>query len=230
MTGELEVRKQGQRLGFLSDGAFFGEVPILDDSMGSQIRLRTITAMTDSRLCFITADAIAGEPPRYCWHLGCILVKMPAMSLRAGLRDRYPELALRMMRFAKVGGSVGKTSKKGLKMMEAEAIKRSLQQMNKKTAGGENAGENSNDCEHRQDVMKSLQRSASGGDEMHSPFGREGHTLPFQEQAGPGDIQVAAALELMEAKIATLSEQLNRKMDWLIAAQNPTVPDGFRMP
>ena len=38
MTGELEVRKQGQRLGFLSDGAFFGEVPILDDSMGSQIR------------------------------------------------------------------------------------------------------------------------------------------------------------------------------------------------
>ena len=65
MTGELEVRKQGQRLGFLSDGAFFGEVPILDDSMGSQIRLRTITAMTDSRLCFITADAIAGEPPRF---------------------------------------------------------------------------------------------------------------------------------------------------------------------
>ena len=152
------------------------------------------------------------------------------MSLRTGLRDRYPELALRMMRFAKVGGSVGKTSKKGLKMMEAEAIKRSLQQMNKKTAGGENVGENGNDCEHRQDVMKSLQRSASGGDEMHSPFGREGHTLPFQEQAGPGDIQVAAALELMEAKIATLSEQLNRKMDRLIAAQNPTVPDGFRMP
>eukprot|EP01045_Picozoa_sp_COSAG04_P009672 COSAG04_NODE_567_length_12551_cov_8.279553_13_plen_42_part_00 len=41
---------------------------------------------------------------------------------------------------------------------------------------------------------------------------------------------MAAALELMEAKIATLSEQLNRKMDRLIAAQNPTVPDGFRMP
>jgi len=156
---------------------------------------------------------------------------MPAMSLLTGLRERYPELALRMMRFAKVGGSVGKSSsKKGLKMMEAEAIKRSLQRMNKKTADSESVGENGNDCEHRQDVMKSLQRSASGGDEMHSPFGREGHNLPFQEQAGPGDIQVAAALELMEAKIATLSEQLNRKMDRLIAAQNPTVPDGFRMP
>ena len=26
----------------------------------------------------------AGEPPRYRWHLGCILLKMPAISLRTG--------------------------------------------------------------------------------------------------------------------------------------------------
>ena len=28
-----------------------------------------------------------GEPPRYRWHLGCILLKMPAISLRAGLEE-----------------------------------------------------------------------------------------------------------------------------------------------
>ena len=31
-------------------------------------------------------------------------------------------------------------------------------------------------------------------------------------------------------QLAVTEEQLNRKMDRLIAAQNPTVPDGFRMP
>ena len=25
-----------------------------------------------------------GKPPRYCWHLGCILLRVPAISLRTG--------------------------------------------------------------------------------------------------------------------------------------------------
>ena len=28
--------------------------------------------------------SVGGKPPRYRWHLGCILLKMPAMSLRTG--------------------------------------------------------------------------------------------------------------------------------------------------
>ena len=105
MVGELEVTQSGQRLGFLSDGAFFGEVPILDDSTGSEVRTRTITAMTDSKLCFVTSDDIKE------------------------LRERYPELALRMKRFAKVGRrqkGAGGIKKKGLKLQEATLIKKSL--------------------------------------------------------------------------------------------------------
>ena len=29
------------------------------------------------------------EPPRYCWHLGCILPRVPAISLRAGVNNSY---------------------------------------------------------------------------------------------------------------------------------------------
>ncbi len=58
MSGELEVSQNGQRLGFLSDGAFFGEVPIIDNSTGSETRKRTVTAMTDSKLCFVPAPVI----------------------------------------------------------------------------------------------------------------------------------------------------------------------------
>ena len=36
------------------------------------------------RTKFRVVHTKAGEPPRYRWHLGCILLKMPAISLRAG--------------------------------------------------------------------------------------------------------------------------------------------------
>ena len=39
-TGELEVRSKGQRLGFLSDGSFFGEAAIM--SMAGELRSRTV--------------------------------------------------------------------------------------------------------------------------------------------------------------------------------------------
>ena len=53
MNGELEVTQAGNRLGFLSDGAFFGEVAILDLKDGYQ-RTRTVTAVIESHLCFIS--------------------------------------------------------------------------------------------------------------------------------------------------------------------------------
>ena len=33
---------------------------------------------------FGMSESVYGEPPRYRWHLGCILVKVPAISLRTG--------------------------------------------------------------------------------------------------------------------------------------------------
>ena len=184
--GELEVTQQGERLGFLSDGAFFGEVPILDDTTGSDIRARTITAMTDSRLCFIHADSINQ------------------------LRNRYPELALRIMRFAKVGGS-GMKKNKGLKIMEAGQIKRNLQKMKM---------ENGNDNDKKA-VMMLLQKSPTpAGDSSLMP-GTEDST------GEGGNIDMAKHLQLMEtklttmveAKIAAQYEQLCCKLDLLFAAQ-----------
>ena len=78
IQGELEVTQDGARLGFLSDGAFFGEVPLLDTgSPDSEVRSRTVVTMTDSKLCFIKLEKI--------------------MSLRR----QYPELDLRLIRIAR---------------------------------------------------------------------------------------------------------------------------------
>ena len=33
-----------------------------------------------------------GKSPRYRWHLGCILLKMPAISLLTGVFDDFPQL------------------------------------------------------------------------------------------------------------------------------------------
>ena len=33
----------------------------------------------------LAMEGEGGKPPRYRWHLGCILLEMPAMSLSAGL-------------------------------------------------------------------------------------------------------------------------------------------------
>ena len=54
MNGEFEVTQNGNRLGFLCDGAFFGEISLLDDSFGS-LMTRTVVSVTDSHLCFISA-------------------------------------------------------------------------------------------------------------------------------------------------------------------------------
>lgn len=65
ISGELEITCRGQRLGFLSDGAFFGETPLLENSSEAEQRRRTVAAMTDCKLCFITRDAIAPIARKY---------------------------------------------------------------------------------------------------------------------------------------------------------------------
>jgi CRP-like cAMP-binding protein len=92
ISGELEITAGGERLGFLSDGSFFGETPILDQAASAEVRRRTVTAMVDSKLCFIHKDAVKG------------------------LAARYPELALRLKRMAR---GEAKSKKKGRKLQEA---------------------------------------------------------------------------------------------------------------
>lgn len=73
MDGELEVTVRDERsnpeaelqnqkrLGFLSAGAFFGEAPVIAerDDTSLLLRTRTVTAVTNSELCYLTRDAIA---------------------------------------------------------------------------------------------------------------------------------------------------------------------------
>ena len=71
MTGELEVfqndkNKVPQRLGFLSEGSFFGEAAVLADESGRELRRRTLRAVTDSELCFITRESFLVPSPALC--------------------------------------------------------------------------------------------------------------------------------------------------------------------
>ena len=66
MSGEVEVSKKetptsskSQVLGFLSEGSFFGEIPVISESEpGSEIRTRTVKAVTESELCYVSTHAI----------------------------------------------------------------------------------------------------------------------------------------------------------------------------
>lgn len=82
MSGELEVfRGVGDeprvRLGFLTPGAFFGEAAIF--AGGAEVRTRTVVAVTDSDLCFLTREEIQD------------------------LTGQYPELEARLNRFTTIG-------------------------------------------------------------------------------------------------------------------------------
>eukprot|EP01043_Picozoa_sp_COSAG02_P024418 COSAG02_NODE_1333_length_13206_cov_221.257801_10_plen_262_part_00 len=98
LSGELEITVNGERLGFLSDGAFFGETPILDDASHAEIRRRTVTAMVECKLCYLHKD------------------EMKSMC------ERYPELALRLKRCARTETKVNKKGRKFIATM-AEAAR-----------------------------------------------------------------------------------------------------------
>eukprot|EP01043_Picozoa_sp_COSAG02_P010774 COSAG02_NODE_386_length_23297_cov_32.396457_6_plen_1111_part_00 len=98
LRGELKILERdawssdGLRfLGYLSEGSFFGEVPMLSNyAAGSEVRTRTVQAVTESSLCYITREAVRQ------------------------LRDIYPELDARLRRFAMVGGQLSTKQKETL--------------------------------------------------------------------------------------------------------------------
>ena len=80
MSGEVEVIENDVRLGFLSEGAFFGEAPVLGmGESGTEIRRRTVRAVTETELCFLSRGAVSE------------------------LCDDYPELEARLKRFTQSG-------------------------------------------------------------------------------------------------------------------------------
>jgi CRP-like cAMP-binding protein len=96
MIGELEISKSGERLGFLSDGAFFGEVALLSSETGSEIRSRTVVAVTDSKICFL-----------------------PLPDLTQIMR-RYPEFEMRIRKISRFGRP--KVNRKGNKYKEVRKL------------------------------------------------------------------------------------------------------------
>lgn len=108
MQGEVEVsekRTTGDpdhpfdiiRLGFLSEGAFFGEAPVLGrEDTSLELRMRTVTAVRDSDLCFLTRQDIQG------------------------LYNAYPELKARMARFASAGRVLDEKSLRLIDLNRAE--------------------------------------------------------------------------------------------------------------
>lgn len=102
MSGEVEVtERRGQenmRLGFLSEGAFFGEAPVLGSrgEIGLELRTRTVRAVSDVELCYITRDDV---------HQ---------------LSDQYAELKARMSRFSTGGKTLTKKHLRKIDMTKAE--------------------------------------------------------------------------------------------------------------
>jgi CRP-like cAMP-binding protein len=91
-----------ERLGFLSEGAFFGEVPVLSRDINAEIRTRTVTAVTYCKLAYLTRADIAG------------------------LMERYPVLRIRINRFRNLGTmhTSGDTKRmKGQLLSDADMLK-----------------------------------------------------------------------------------------------------------
>ena len=102
LSGELEVICDGDRLGFLGQGAFFGENAVIESvdrkpGLGAEVRLRTMRASADTELGMVKAEDIL--------HL-C---------------DTFPELEIRLQSFRKAGS---KLSEKGHNAREIRELKR----------------------------------------------------------------------------------------------------------
>lgn len=75
LSGELRISEPADPaapeaperfLGYLSEGAFFGEVPLLSNyQAGSEVRKRTVQSVTESRLCYITRGTITDMRSRF---------------------------------------------------------------------------------------------------------------------------------------------------------------------
>eukprot|EP01045_Picozoa_sp_COSAG04_P027141 COSAG04_NODE_3914_length_2425_cov_5.343508_1_plen_443_part_10 len=75
-----ELADTGDLAGMIELGAQRGDLirrRALEASMGADWRGHSVLEYEDE-------GSLDGEPPRYRWHLGCILLKMPAISLLTG--------------------------------------------------------------------------------------------------------------------------------------------------
>ena len=93
LNGELEITARGAHLGFLSDGAFFGETVILESDAAAEVRRRTVTAVVDCRLAYISKDAVND------------------------LGAAYPELALKLAQCGRIDTKVNRKGRKYLQTM-----------------------------------------------------------------------------------------------------------------
>ena len=102
IKGEVEVsERHGSeivRLGFLAEGAFFGEAPVLGyaGEPGVELRMRTVRAVTDLELIYLTRDDV---------------------DLLCG---QYAELRARMSRFEKSGRVITKKTLRTIDLSVAE--------------------------------------------------------------------------------------------------------------
>ena len=92
LKGEVEMSQDGCRLGFLGEGAFFGERAVLSEASGSETRVRTVRAVTTCELCFLTKEKLAT------------------------LRGRYAELSARCIRFSRAGTKMTARQKEKLNL------------------------------------------------------------------------------------------------------------------
>ena len=125
LKGELEVFKRDdrnieQRLGFLSEGSFFGESAVLSDSSGKEVRSRTLKAVRNAPatrspslncLHSIAFTQLLSLNPLHWIRLHsnvkskvtdselCFLTRESLLKLRR----EYPELEARLKRFVNVG-------------------------------------------------------------------------------------------------------------------------------
>ena len=61
LSGEVEVTQRGKRLGFLSDGAFFGENPVLADGSSGDCSSTTCSSWGVGGRCCGTGEGFCDE-------------------------------------------------------------------------------------------------------------------------------------------------------------------------
>ena len=142
MSGEVEVSKrvtptssQSQVLGFLSEGSFFGEIPVLADAEpGAEIRTRTVRAVTESELCYLRRDSVKE------------LMKL------------YPALQIRINHLAQIGTR----SRKRSRPVNASATAGKVEQRTVPAAAPAAAAGQTSTTEQGQDDLAHLERQLTG--------------------------------------------------------------------
>jgi len=210
MKGEVEVKHAGTTLGFLSEGSFFGESPVLADDQepGSLIRSRTIVAVTDCDMCYLTRDSVQG------------------------LMLEYPELEKRIKSLAHFGRS-NSQSKIWARVSALARMRLKL----KKTA--ERARRNSINPSAANIAIKKIEKQIKEEDDqlqkMASGFreedSRQQKVLASQTMTpkNKDTRQIIVNLEhKMDAKFEMLATRISKSMSG--AGALPTVPEGALRP